>query len=583
MNLLNSSGNIVDDAASIIDAYFNYSEVNTPLAPITDIPCSSSQLQTNIMSALADISTQDDSDLLSLINYTPKIYGTLSRKISKLDPTFMPFAECIVAFIDQWCEAGGAGDGPQYGYEIISTTRSWYVQQQIITGNEYRENGLSWSLYGFGLSINVYYLVDDQLSDGDGTITKVKTCINFANGSAKKFIEDAQVWFSTHKTRTGKNIKIYGVYPDLKTAIKNGKYQLESDYLETDDTVFWGGLFSVYSNFTSWEYHPLMMPNEVWKLRQSYLNKCFVSDGNQNIMDLIEANESITYSEANDIIGSNTVLELLAYITGSNKKTITKYLSTVLEIMEEDLLSMYSLKTTINTTSQYQIPSLFAWASSNPASLSQTILKYRICGDMENAALFYLISNELTNSIAYDSNNVPYLTGTSSFTIVGDDYGSYYLTYSDVFGETIQVPLTTGYRLPCDYMPDSADFDLIDLSDDDSSTGSNANGDGNPLNNLGNAGDEISSLASQLIPNTHGINEFGPLSNIGIDPKKAYYNADTLADSLYRSKNYNEMITPPMSIDLAKSTAVLDITTIGKRFAAELTSSVNEMIQPDKV
>jgi hypothetical protein len=162
MELLNQRGNIVDNAASIIDAYLNYPEIDDQLLSITNFPCTPNQTQKKIFEAISQIQSSDNSDLIDILNYKPKIYGALSRKIAKLSPEFMPFAECIVAFIDQWCVNGGAKDGRSYGYEICSTTRSWYVQQNIITGTDYKENGLSWSLYGNALSVNVYFLEEDH-------------------------------------------------------------------------------------------------------------------------------------------------------------------------------------------------------------------------------------------------------------------------------------------------------------------------------------------------------------------------------------------------------------------------------------
>ena len=43
------------------------------------------------------------------------------------------------------------------------------------------------------------------------------------------------------------------------------------------------------------------------------------------------------------------------------------------------------------------------------------------------------------------------------------------------------------------------------------------------------------------------------------------------------------MITPPDQPNTSSSKAILDVTVIGKRLVADLTSKVNEMIQPDKV
>jgi hypothetical protein len=373
------------------------------------------------------------------------------------------------------------------------------------------------------------------------------------------------------------NVKIYGAYPDTNTAIRKGKFALEDEYLTSSDTVFWAGLFSTYSNFTSWEYHPGLMPNEVWKIRQSYLNTCFVSDGNQNILDRIEACENITYSEAKARQFSDPLSSVVSYLGGNLNVELIKYLSTSLEIMEEDFLSLYNLKVNINTSSQYTVDSLFKWAKANPYSLLQTLTLYRLKADVESSVLFYLISNEIDNEILYNDNGDPYLVQSSAFKITSDDQGEFYLNCTDMFNDSLTFPFTKIYVLPCDDMPDSSDFDLIDLN------GMTEDEAGNPLDNAQLTTAEISKTASALSTPTGGINEFGPLTAIVVDPRKLLYNADTLADSIYRTKNYNEMITPPDQPNTSSSKAILDVTVIGKRLVADLTSKVNEMIQPDKV
>ena len=595
MELLNSEGNIVDNATEIIDSFFNFNESPSPLIPITDFPCSMTALQRKIKDAINGIEVADNSDNIELfgsnafvvgasvdtskLKYHPKVYGELSRRIAKLDDDFRPFAECIVAFIDQWTINGGANDGRKYGYEICSTVRSWYVQQNIITGPEYKQNGLSWSLYKKALSINVYYLEEDQISEISGSISLVKKPINFEDGSARKFIEDAQAWFGLHKTRTGVNIKIYGVYPDLKTAVRKSKATLKNEYMESYDTVFWGGLFSTYSNFTNWEYHPQMMPNEVWRLRQNFLNNSFVGDGNEDIVDLIDLCESITVKEAENSLGPGELWsKIVGKMGGVNPPSVpelVKYLSTTLEIMEEDFISLYNLKVNINTSKKYQVENLFDWAKTNPYSLQQTITLYRLSGDTTNSVLFYRLQQEIGNTIIY-KDGIPVLQNASSFQLEEDEGGNYTLTCKDMFGDTLRFPLDYEFVLPADYMPDSSDFDLIDLSDVDA----DINPD-NPMALAAGAGEEISNNASAL--NGGGVNEFGPLSSIDINPSKALYNADAIADAIFRNKIYNEMITPPMAVDNSKSKGVLDITVLGKRLVAGLNSSVNEMIQPDKI
>jgi len=579
MELLNQSGNIVDNASEIIDNYLNYAEVDESLLSISNFPCTPNQTQKKIFQAITETQTSNNSDLVDILNYTPKIYGGLSRKISKLSNDFKPFAECIIAFIDQWCINGGARDGRKYGYEICSTVRSWYVQQNIITGSDYKENGLSWSLYGNALSVNVYFLEEDQLSETNGSVSLVRKTINFEDNSAKVFIEDAQKWFNLHATRTGVNIKIYGAYPDTNSAIRRGKYALIDDYMVSNDTVFWAGLFSTYSNFTSWEYHPGLMPNDIWKIRQSFLNNSFVSDGNENLLDRIELCENITYSEAKDRQASDALSSIVSYLGASMNVELIKYLSTSLEIMEEDFISLYNLKVNINTSSRYEVESLFKWAKANQYSLLQTLMLSRLTGDVESSVLFYLISNEVDNDIAYNENGEPYLINPSAFTITSNEEGDFYLNCEDMFGDKLKFPFTKIYALPCDYMPDSSNFDLVDFSGIEEDVAES----GDLLDNTESVGEEIEKMSSMLTAPGNGVNEFGPISSIEVDPRKLLYNADTLADSIFRSKNYNEMITPPNETSNSNSKAILDVTVIGKRLVANLSSKSNEMIQPDKI
>ena len=405
MNLLNDDGNIVDNATEIIDSLLpiidsskeNYNSIN-------QAGCVPSVLDGKIISALADIATADKNGIEALKNYQPKVYGITSRKLADLKPDFNPIAECIVAFVDQWCSNGGASvgseelsawilgkgwtgggregfthtagstdplqerkefkangkylikyeitnyvsghidinvgglkienikasgyssniftksdslivrpsndfsgtlkisikmnDGSTYGYEIVSTKRSWYGQRKILTDSDDTRNGLSWNLYGQGMSLLVYKNTIDQLNEFSQQEDIVRTSINLEDGSAKVFIEDAQEWFNNHKTRDGRNIKIYGVYPNLKTVLSKSKYELMALYRDDTSVVYWGGLFSNYPNFTQWEYHPGMMPNEVYKVRQEYLNASFVSDGNEDIFEKISNSEDITRAEA---------------------------------------------------------------------------------------------------------------------------------------------------------------------------------------------------------------------------------------------------------------------------------------------
>jgi len=582
LSLLNEEGSIVDNATEIIDSFFSKTiDTSAIMNTANNMACIPSYQQKKIYESLLEIATADNDNISSLSTYNPKIYGKLSIKLSDLSESFRPYAECIVAFIDQWCANGGANDGRKYGYEICSTLRSWYVQQNILTGVEYQRNGLSWSLYGNAMSINVYVLIEDQLNETSKTVDYIKKTISFEDGSAKTFLENAQSWFSSHKTRTGRNIKIYGAYPTIDDAIKRGKYNLIDDYLNDNDTLFWGGLFSTYSNFTQWEYHPSLMPNEVWKIRQQYLNKSFTVDGNQNFLDRIHNNESISTSEASDLVVSDAIFSAASVVgIPSEEPTITKYLSTDLEIMEEDFLSLYALKLNINTSSRYSVESLFKWAIANPYSLLQVISYYRVCADVPNSVLFYNISIDSKASFVENSNGIITLEDSTRFTLTSDTEGNYYIQCYDMFGSQLTFALNSTYRLPCDYMPSSEDFDLVDLTDSDGdATTSNIAGD---IGDIDKIGDEISKTASVYTDPLNNVNEFGPLSGISIDPMKPLYTAKSIAESINKTKLYNEMITPPNSdIVPNKSSAILDVTSFAKRYTALINPTGNEMVTPD--
>jgi hypothetical protein len=579
VELLDSAGNIVVDAYKIIDAYLDHQPIEYPLQGLANFPCAPTTLQENIQLAFGDLQSTDASDLAYLSSYSPKIYGHTSKKLGDLDSSFIPYAEAIVAFIYYWCQSGGANDGRKYGFDLISTKRSWFTQQNIITGSDFSENGLSWSLYGKGLSISVFYYELDQLSELAKSEELIKKPINFEDGSAKTFIEDAQKWFTLHAMNNGRHVKVYGIYPDLKTAIKKDKYKLQAEYMLDSDTVFWGGLFSTYSNYTTWEYHPQLMPNEVWKVRQEYLNTCFVSDGNQNIIDLIEANESISYAEANSKLSDELSSSALSLIGINRTVSITKYLNTVLEVIEEDLISLYLLKQSINSSIQYSIVDLFKWAYNNPCSLALTILYNRVICDMHFAALLHLISLEPKVSITFDSNDVPSIN-SSYFSIVMVDDSTYCLKFTGSLGEDVLYNLSDLFKLPCDVMISTSDFDLIDLLGATQDTLSNTNSDYSDLSKIS---DEISKLASLVKDPLNNINEHGPLSGISVNPRKVLYRAEAIAKEANRIRNYNEMITPPDGYNKKSSSAVVDVTSAGKYLLAKSNSSVNEMIKPDSI
>lgn len=682
MVLLNNDGNIVENATEIIDSQLpvvdsskeNYNSIN-------QAECVPSVLDGKIISALSDISTADTTGIESLKKYNPKIYGITSRRLSDLNKDFNPIAECIVAFVDQWCANGGASigseelsewvlgggwvggglsgfshsagsveplrdrkefkvnqkylikyevndyvsgsfeinaggikienikasgytsnifnksesleirptidfignikisikqnDGSTYGYEIVSTKRSWYGQRKILTDYDDAHNGLSWNLYGNGMSILVYKNTIDQLNEFSQQADIVRTSINLEDGSAKVFIQDAQEWFNKHKTRDGKNIKIYGVYPNLKTVLSKSKYELIAEYKDDLSVVYWGGLFSNYPNFTQWEYHPGYMPNEVYKIRQEYLNTSFVSDGNEYLLENIENNESILKSEAKS--RSNPFSKLVDFVTGDNNN-IERYLASDIEMIEEDFISFYNLKTNINTSKRIAIKDIFNWGKENPYSLKQTIMYYQIQGDLENTTLFFNISRDLETIINSDEQEVK-ITGSSIFELISQN-GEYYLTCVDMFGETLSFNINNSYRLPFDYLPSDDDFDIINLTDNEYIESTE-----NPLENTSQIIDDLSKTSESYTRPFNEVNEFGPLTSLDIDPKKILPNVEALANEISREKIFEEMITPPESSygkESYKGT-ILDITSIGKRNAAAKNPIGDENLTPDRL
>lgn len=557
--LLDSNGNVVSNATSIIDSMII--EASDPAFDVK-IRCTPSKLDEAIMESLSEISILDSNIDVNLSSYVPKIYGITSRKLANLNPDFNPYAECIIAFIDQWCMNGGALDGFRYSYEMVSTKRSWFVQRNILNEPNYSHNGLSWNLYGNGMSVLVYRETPDQLNELVAETNIVKTAINFEDGSAKKFLEDALVWFAKHKTRTGRNIKIYGAYPSIKDAIKMDKYSLMAKYKHDEDTIYWGGLFSTYSNFTQWEYHPGKMPNEIDKTREHFLNTSFVSDGNENIIDRISNSESIRLDEVSN-------------------DSLIKYLPSELEIIEEDFLSLYSLKTEINSSKRTAVHDLFAWAALNPASLSQTILKYRLMADIANSTLFFNIKRDVDASITSDIAGTYSIQGSNFFSLeqIGDDW---FIKCSDLFGDTQSFNLTLEYRLPFDALPNQEDFDIIDLSDEPSTTNTSS---ANLMKDPALIGEDLTKTSSMYTQPMNEVNEFGPISGISIDPKKPLYTAAGLAEAAAQAKIYDEMITPPETSygKLRYTGKVLDITSLAKNRIASANPIGDELITPDLI
>lgn len=480
-----------------------------------------------------------------------KIYGEHSNSINALDSSFIPYATHILKFIEQWVI-----DNPEYGYELISTRRSWYSQKKVTTIYDDFKNGLSWYIYGNALSINVFKKVSNELFSNGGPEDLVHSSINFNDGSAKKFILDANAWFNNNPIEgTDRVIKIFGIYPSLKECLSKKTSDLFAKYKDDPDVVYWGGLFSGYSNFTHWEWHPGYLPNEIWKVRELFLNDAFSN------------------------IDFNELLHSEGQLSEYNKKFLSNHIS----IIEEDLMSIIKLKNKINLSREYSIIELFDWANANEHSLRQMIQYYIVTGDYNNRRLFEIL-REVAPSITlkYDpEGRISIVGGNNELSITYNDE-SYYLRYYNEFGDIIYVSQYDTYMLPVDHKLLSNEFDLVELTIDDtfsdlySSTLSNVS--------IEQVISEIEDMSIISPDNRFEINEHGLIGELSILPEKILSVDETI--SLVNSQLvFEEMITPPNQTIINKNTTskILDISNIKSTKDIRNSDVIDQMVNPEEM
>lgn len=466
-----------------------------------------------------------------------KLFNETSNKLSELNAEFLPIVNHLINFISHW-----VGNNPGYGYEIICTKRSWFSQKKITTIDEDRKNGLSWYLYGNAISINVFQKVTDQLINNESLDEYTKNSLNFKDGSATKFIADCQEWF-INNTLDGNVVKIFGVYPNIKSNINVNVSYLTNLYINDPYVIYWGGLFKAGSNFTHWEWHPGYLPSDVYIARQNFLNTSFDS------YDLI----------------NNLSVE-------STNGTIPTYLTEELEIIEEDFLSIWNLKNKINLAQSYSIPDVFTWAKNNPYSLKQAITIFNIKGDYNNATFFTYIKNELSNYSVVNNS----LEGSGSISINESEEGYRYITFYNEFGETIEFTFDTLYVLPTDSLPDKNTFDQINLTLPDDSN-SVVNG---TLSNISEEAiiSEIDKTSQVYTDPRFETNEHGMLSDLSINPNKLIDNIEDAKKYANDAMVFEEMITPPIR-SLKKSVkGIIDISGVISQKSTPTKS--DEMIIP---
>lgn len=492
----------------------------------------------------------DYSSPYSEISY--KIYGEHSNSLDSLDISFNPYANHILNFIKNWVMVN-----VEYGYEIVSCKRSWYSQKKVTTIYDDNKNGLSWYLYGNAISINVFKKINDQLFEGGSSEDYIKQPLSFIDGSAKTFIVEAQKWFVSNPINidgSDRVLKIFGIYPSIKECINASIIELSAQYKNDPDVVYWGGLFSGHSNFTHWEWHPGYLPNEIWKKREIFLNECFSE------LDIVE----IISSEK-----QNSTFEKI-------------YLKNNVELLEEDFLSLISLKMNINLSKEYTIVDMLQWVTKNPASVSQMIKYFQVVGDYNNTALLKTISSvSRSATIQYDSNNNPILLGTNDLLrLVSSDDGSFSFEFYNEFSEKITVGGDYSLILPVDSKLLEDEFDVIDLTIEDVvfDTYSETLTEVSTKQII----DNISSSANVNSNVMFDINEHGMLDNISIDPSRILGNIEDIEKNILGQMVFEEMITPPNQVIITKTKTpkVLDISKINNNDAS-IKNNLDEMLTPN--
>lgn len=481
-----------------------------------------------------------------------KIYGEASNSFDKLLSTFNPYATHILNFIKYWCE-----NDVSYGYEIICTRRSWFSQKKVTTIYDDEKNGLSWYLYGNAISINVFKKVPNQLFDGGSLEDVVHESLNFSDGSAKKFIIAAQEWFINNPliiNGTSRIVKIFGIYPNIKECINTPVSELFLKYKNDEDVVYWGGLFSGFSNFSHWEWHPGYQPNEVWKRRETFLNMAFSGIDLVNLLS--DESQTTNYH--------------------------VKFLKNYKEIIEEDFLSLIKLKIKINLSKEYSILDMINWANNNPLSLNQMITYYYIVGDYNLKSLFEILKLiASTATISYNESNEISLSASNLLNVVYSNTGNYVFEYYNEFGEKITLEGDYTLTLPVDSKIMDEDFDIVDLDIDDNMRSMYSD----TLTDIAmdKVVSDINSNSTQNQNILFDINEHGMLGDISIMPEKVL-TIDELQKTSTHRYIFEEMITPPNQIikNTNKKSKAIDISNISLK-SEIFNNTVDEMVNPEKL
>lgn len=500
-----------------------------------------------------NVYTDYSTSYVNLSSSYVKIYGEASNKLSSLTPSFVPYAQHILNFIDHWCKTNS-----EYKYELICTRRSWHSQKKVTTINDDEKNGLSWYLYGNAISINVYKAVQNKLFEGGDVGDSLHESLNFNDGSAKKFIVDAQEWFINNPISingSSRTLKIFGIYPNLSKCINVPISTLFSKYLHDEDVIYWGGIFSSGSNFSHWEWHPGYMPNEIWKIREDFLNNAFYGFDFDSLFD--EEIQGTTF--------------------------VKKFLSGNSEIIEEDFLSLIKLKIKINLSKEYSILDLFNWAKDNPRSLNQMINFYKISGDYNNYNLFQIINAMAPfASISYDIEGNLILLAGGLLSAINTDQGTFYYEFYNEFGEKIQLPSDTTYILPVDHKLLDIDFNLTELNIDEDfkPAYSDTMSDVSMAQVIKNIDD-----TANLNPNVKfDINEHGMLGDISIMPEKLL-TLEEMKNMAMKQYVFEEMITPPNQVIISstKNPRIIDLNKLLVNKNVKISNKVDEMINPSEL
>lgn len=468
-----------------------------------------------------------------------KIFGEASNEISSLDLGFQPIANHLISFLEYYCKTNN-----QYSYEVISTSRSWYTQKKVTTNPVDARNGHSWYLYGKAISINIYKNIEDSISTDYSETDYIRNTINIKDGSSTEVMTACQEWF-INNTLNGNIVKIYGLYPNIKTTIKFSNSELMAIHKDDPYVIYWGGLFSSGPNYTHFEWHPGYAPNEVYLMRDMYLN---------------------------NIYGENDVVSILDEEIPDDQ---LQYTSDELEILEEDLVAVWKLKCEISNNRSYNIIQLIDWAKKNPKSLSMASKYYYMLGDYNNRSLFNILLNDVA-TIGYDyPSNLLSING-SDLKVQYDKYGNYTINFYNEFEELIKIGSSNEYIVPLDNAYDNEDFN-IDLNLTNNSNGKMYN---STLTSETEEGifSEIALTSKVVVNPKFEVNEHGMLNDITISPLRMMDQKDTIK-LINNSMIFEEMITPPNMKNIKKSTKkILDISKISTNINTSNYSE--EMINP---